>query len=111
MKATEGFVRPIREGEEVLKSGLVISVGKKEKKVTAVHVQALVLRTSGLSSQHPYLVQLWVDLSKDFGSRLVNEQFLECQCPAGQSQKCKHIVAVMLYLSRYVILIILLLYY
>jgi len=29
MKATEGFVRSIREGEEVLKSGLVISVGKK----------------------------------------------------------------------------------
>lgn len=73
VKTTEGFVRPMREGEEVLNSGLVIFVGKKSKKDATVHVQALVLRISGLSSQHLYLVEFWIDLSKDFGSRLVNE--------------------------------------
>ncbi|KAK3920024.1 LOW QUALITY PROTEIN: Adenylosuccinate synthetase [Frankliniella fusca] len=89
----------MREGEEVLNSGFVVSVGLKERKDSVAHIQALVLRTSGLQ-QHPYLVELWVDLDKDYGSRLLKDQSQEYQCKAGQSEKCKHVVAVMLYLAR-----------
>ncbi|XP_011874160.1 PREDICTED: uncharacterized protein LOC105565510, partial [Vollenhovia emeryi] len=100
MNVTKGFVRPMREGEQVLESDLIVSVGLKEKKDSVLHIQALVLRTSGLTTQHPYLVELWVNLEEEYGSRLVKDQSLECGCPAGQSEKCKHIVAVLLYLTR-----------
>jgi len=102
MNATKGFVRPMREGEQVLESGLVVSVGLKEKKDCVLYIQALVLRTSGLTTQHPYLVEVWVNLEEEYGSRLLKDQSVECECPAGQSEKCKHVVAVLLYLTRLV---------
>lgn len=105
MNASAGFTRPMREGEEVLKGGLVVGVGKKSKEDEVVHVQALVLRTSGLKTD-PAVVELWVDLSRDYGERTVKdneEEFRKhCDCPAGNSEKCKHVVAVMLYLTRLV---------
>ncbi|CAG4941484.1 unnamed protein product [Parnassius apollo] len=83
---------------------MVISVGKKEKNNNIIHVQALVLRTSGLNSKHPAIIKLWIDVSQEYGNRLVgdNEQEVTkvCDCLAGASEKCKHILAVMLYLSR-----------
>lgn len=106
MKATRGFVRPMREGEELVKAKMVITIGKKGKENDVVHIQALVLRTSGLQSKHPAVVELWVDISKDYGERLVQDNEDEvrkvCDCPAGASEKCKHIVAVMLCLTRFV---------
>jgi len=51
-----GYVRPVREGE-VLNAVLVISVGKKQKEGNILHIQALVLRTSGITTQHPYLLE------------------------------------------------------
>jgi len=99
MKATEGYIRPMREGEEVLQCGLVIGVGIKERKGDELQVHALVMRTSGLR-QTPYLVQVWVDLGKEYGERVIGEESRECECPAGLSEKCKHVVAVMLYLAR-----------
>lgn len=102
MKASDGYERPIREGEEILRSGLVVGVGLKGKdKDEVTHVQALVLRTSGITSKHPYLLDLWLDLTKPSGERLINEKS-ECECPAGQSLKCKHLIAVMLWLTRLV---------
>jgi len=102
MKATEGYVRPMREGEEVLQCGLVIGVGIKERKGDELLVNALVLRTSGLR-QTPYLVQIWVDMSKEFGERVIGDESRECECPAGLSEKCKHVVAVMIHLARLVV--------
>ncbi|GBP27749.1 hypothetical protein EVAR_82798_1 [Eumeta japonica] len=94
----------MRSGEELLRSGMVISVGKKEKNNNIIHVQALVLRTSGLNSKHPTIIKLWIDVSQEYGNRLVGDNEEEvtkvCDCPAGASEKCKHILAVMLYLSR-----------
>ncbi|GBP47580.1 hypothetical protein EVAR_40136_1 [Eumeta japonica] len=95
----------MRSGEELLRSGMVISVGKKEEKNNnIIHVQALVLRTSGLNSKHPTIIKLWIDVSQEYGNRLVGDNEEEvtkvCDCPAGASEKCKHILAVMLYLSR-----------
>ena len=101
MKATEGYIRPMREGEEVLQCGLVIGVGIKERKDDELHIHGLVLRTSGMK-QTPYLVQVWVDMSQEYGSRVVGDESKECECPAGMSEKCKHVVAVMLHLSRLV---------
>lgn len=106
INASAGFTKPMRSGEELLRSGMVISVGKKEKNNNIIHVQALVLRTSGLNSKHPAIIKLWIDVSQEYGNRLVgdNEQEVTkvCDCPAGASEKCKHILAVMLYLSRFV---------
>lgn len=98
--ATTGFTRPIREGEQVLESGFVVAVGCKSRDGEAVHIQALVLRTSGITSKPPALVEIWVDMAKPHGSRVIKEHSPECGCPAGSSEKCKHIVAVMLYLAR-----------
>ncbi|KAL4706960.1 hypothetical protein ACJJTC_019498 [Scirpophaga incertulas] len=104
INASAGYTKPMRSGEELLRSGMVISVGKKEKKNNIIHVQALILRTSGLNSKHPAIIKLWIDVSQEYGNRLVgdNEQKVTkvCDCPAGASEKCKHILAVMLYLSR-----------
>ncbi|KAL1488561.1 hypothetical protein ABEB36_015024 [Hypothenemus hampei] len=109
MKVSKGYVKPMRSGEELLRSGMIVSVGVKEKKNDVVHVQALVLRTSGVNSKHPAIIEMWIDVSKEYGSRLIcdNERdFIKmCDCPAGAAAKCKHIIAVMLYLSRFVNLV------
>lgn len=105
MNATKDFMRPIREGEQVLESGLIVSVELKERKDSVLHIQALVLRTSSLTTQHPYLVEVWVNLKEEYGSRLLKDQSLECECRTGQSEKCKHVVAVLLYLTRLVLLL------
>lgn len=54
ISASAGFTKPMRSGEELLRSGMVISVGKKEKNNNIIHV--LVLRTSGLNSKHPAIL-------------------------------------------------------
>jgi len=61
-----------------------------------------------VSTQHPYSVELWVDLQRDYGSRVLQEKSAECECKAGDSEKSKHVIAVMLYLSRLVAVICLL---
>lgn len=100
LEATTGYTRPIREGEQVLESGFVVAIGCKSRNGEEVHIQALVLRTSGISSKPPALVEIWVDMGKPQGSRVLKDNSPECGCPAGSSEKCKHIVAVMLYLAR-----------
>ena len=101
-KASTGYVRPVREGEAVLNAGFVISAGLKRKERSVLHIQSLVLRTSGVSTLHPYLVEIWVDLQKPPGFRVLKDQSVECDCKAGESEKCKHVIAVMLYLARLV---------
>ncbi|KAE8740224.1 hypothetical protein FOCC_FOCC014276, partial [Frankliniella occidentalis] len=99
-KASVGFERPIREGEAVLEAGFIVAIGKKAKNGDELHIQALVLRTTGVSSKTPYVIEVWVDLSKQPGARVTKDSSPECQCPAGASEKCKHIMAVLLYLAR-----------
>jgi len=50
INVSAGYVRPVREGEEVLNAGLVISVGIKQKEGNILHIQALVPRTSGITT-------------------------------------------------------------
>ncbi|KAL1488783.1 hypothetical protein ABEB36_014581 [Hypothenemus hampei] len=103
MNASKGFIRPMREGEELVKSGMIVSVGKKEKNNDVVHVQALVLRTSSLQKE-PAIVEMWVDTSKEYGDRILKDNEAElrkhCNCPAGNSEKCKHVIAVILCLTN-----------
>lgn len=66
MNATKDFVCPIHESEQLLKSGLIVSVGLKERKDGVLHIQALVLRTSSLTTQYPYLVEVWVNLKEEW---------------------------------------------
>ena len=90
------------EGGQVLNGKLVLGVSVKERRNDTVYVQGLVLRTSGFASEHPYLVENWIDTSKDYGERIIKERSNECECPSGLSEKCKHIIAVILYLARLV---------
>ncbi|KAK3929159.1 Beta-ribofuranosylaminobenzene 5'-phosphate synthase [Frankliniella fusca] len=103
INATKGFIRPMREGEELMNGGMVVSIGKKEKERDEVHIQALVLRTSGFQTKDPAVVEIWIDTSKEAGEKIVQdneEEFRKyCDCPAGNSEKCKHMVAVMLCLT------------
>lgn len=106
MNSAKGFIRPIREGEALLRSGLIVTVGKKSKEENILHVQGLVLRTSGLKTRPPVEVEVWIDLAKDLGNRVVKDNESEirdnCDCPAGNSEKCKHIIGVMFCLARFV---------
>ena len=88
-------VIPVREGEEVLNAGLVISVGIKQKEGNILHIQALMLRTSGITT-HLYLEEIWIDLKKGYGQRVFKEKSADCECKAGESVKCQHVIAVML---------------
>ena len=100
VNASIGFERPIREGEQVLESGFVDAIGLKAKNDQELHVQALVLRTTGVTTKTPYVIEVWIDLSKPPGQRVTKDSSPECKCPAGNSEKCKHIMAVLLYLTR-----------
>ena len=95
INVSAGYVRLVREGEEVLNARLVISVGIKQKEGNILHIQALVLRTSGITT-HLYLVEIWIDLKREYGQRVSKEKSAECECKAGESAKCKHVIAVML---------------
>lgn len=100
VNASIGFERPIREGEQVLQAGFIVAIGVKAKNDPELHVQALVLRTTGVTTKTPYVIEVWIDLSKPLGHRVTKDSSPECQCPAGASEKYKHIIAVLLYLSR-----------
>jgi len=76
------YVRPVRDGE-VLSAVLVISVGIKQKAGNILHIQALVL-PSGITTQHPYLLESWLDL-KEYGQRVFKETPTECECKACES--------------------------
>ncbi|XP_011883465.1 PREDICTED: uncharacterized protein LOC105570667, partial [Vollenhovia emeryi] len=58
--------------------------------------RALAARTSGIHAV-PYEVQIQIDINKEAGDRLINAK---CECPAGESGKCKHAMATLIYLSR-----------
>ena len=64
INVSAGYVRLVREGEEFLNAGLVISVGIKQKEGNILHIQAQVPRTSGITT-HLYLVEIWIDLKEE----------------------------------------------
>jgi len=83
------YVRPVQEGEEVFQAVLVISVGIKQKEGNIRHIKALVLRNTGITTQHLYLLEIRKDL-KEYGQREIKKEkkSAECECKAGESAKC-----------------------
>ena len=90
--------RNMNEGEEVLKSGQVITVGckKTENSDSTKHISGLVLQTSALKL-FPHTVEGIINIIIE--SPIIQE--MTCSCKAGLFGNCKHIVAVLLFLERY----------
>lgn len=87
-------VRPYEEGERVYNANHVLFCGITEKKTNESHFIALCLKSSALS-EAPHEIK--VVLTKINKKLTIN---CHCSCVAGQLGKCKHSVAVLMYLSR-----------
>lgn len=95
--------RCIREGECILDAKHIIACGTEEDKTakrnttTEVKLLALCLKTSALR-ENPHEVRATLSL---LDSKLKPKE-LSCTCKAGQSQKCKHLAALLILCTRYV---------
>lgn len=90
--------RNITEGEAVLKAGQVVLVGCTLKTEYNIKIIGLVLQTSALASfAHKLEGSLKIVSDSDIE---IEDMF--CFCKAGQLGSCKHVVAILLYLKRYV---------
>lgn len=87
----DGAHRPIREGENLLKSGHVLRVGVKCYAGTGAVILGFVVQTSNIRGA-PHEVTI------DFKDR--KKWSCKCSCKAGLGHKCKHAIAVLLYIQR-----------
>lgn len=88
--------RNIVEAERLLRAGHIIKCGKninKSNSSSEVYIISFCLQTSNLKG-NPHRID----------GQIKNEEIIhmECSCKAGQSEKCKHIIATLLYINRYV---------
>lgn len=84
--------RPFIEGEKLLQSDHIVSVGVIEKNATEVQIFGLVLQTSHpKDNPHEVIIKI--------RDKFENWK-CKCSCKAGLSEKCKHIFGVLLYLHR-----------
>ncbi|XP_046407768.1 uncharacterized protein LOC124172369 [Ischnura elegans] len=88
--------RNIVEGECVLNAGLVITVGLHQRNGCELKIMALVLQTSGLTKE-PLQINGLISLTTE---EKIEIRKFDCSCKAGQSEKCKHVAAVLWYLNR-----------
>ncbi|XP_011685215.1 PREDICTED: uncharacterized protein LOC105448392 [Wasmannia auropunctata] len=88
---TKNFI----EGNRVLKAEHIIKIGKNAENVRGdcVNLTALCLQTSHLK-QSPHEITGKVRRNREVVS-------MKCSCKAGLGEKCKHIIAALLYCSRY----------
>lgn len=85
----EGRQRPLKEGEEVFKAGHIILCGLDGNDSNLI--QSLCLQTSGVT-EAPHEIKI-----------SLNEPWTcVCSCKAGLSGYCKHIIATLIYINRYV---------
>lgn len=91
---TSASHRNFIEGNRVLEANHVIKIGKTVESVTGdcVYIIALCLQTSHLK-ESPHEIK---------GKLCKNGKILSmtCSCKAGLGEKCKHILATLLYCSR-----------
>lgn len=85
-------VRPLREGCCVLDARHVVCLGYTTSRAASTTFKGYVLQSS-----HPNQIPHQVDLEI---AANVSEWILKCSCKAGNN-KCKHIVACLLHLNRY----------
>ena len=86
------------EGERVLNSGHVIYCGKEHDESVVYKVIGYCLQTSSMRD-NPHEINGKININ---GST----ETMQCSCKAGLSEACKHIVGVLLYLSRLEIFVI-----
>ncbi|KAK3921443.1 hypothetical protein KUF71_001223 [Frankliniella fusca] len=95
-KAAVGFSRPLKEGEEYYERGMLLVVGIKAKTDEKLTIQALAAKTSGVMDK-PHEIEVVLNLGMEAGDRV---EKLQCSCKAGQSEKCKHVIATLIHLNR-----------
>jgi hypothetical protein len=98
--------RPYKEGEAVLDANHIICCGYKSKSSTELLVNAVCLKTSALM-QPPHNISISLKILQDDRNVCISSCY--CGCKAG-SGNCKHIVAVLMLLNRFVCLYILFIY-
>ena len=100
--------RNMREGQEIINSGLLIMCGVTERTAANIQLYDLCLQTSGITSE-PHVVtgNLTVKSSVYLKNNDIFVKEMDCSCKAGSSHCCKHIVAVLLFCNRYVLYMIL----
>jgi SWIM zinc finger len=94
MEVVGDFKRPFVEASALLKSKHLMECGITARTAHQIHVMGLCLQTSHLDGK-PHQVDIKINVQASSDDRLC----CTCTCKAG-SGKCKHIVAVLLYLSR-----------
>ena len=85
-------IRPIVEGERVCKANHIVFCGFVSRNSNKMDLLALCLQSSALQAM-PHEIKI-----------TINTGAIECMCScvAGKLGRCKHSVAVLIYLSRYV---------
>ncbi|XP_028131157.2 uncharacterized protein LOC114326897 isoform X2 [Diabrotica virgifera virgifera] len=86
--------RPLIEGEAVFDANHIFVCGIKSKSTTTVEIFALCLQSSKIHDQ-PHEIDIKVS-----GEGTQKTIKCACTCKAGAGQKCKHIIAVLLYVHR-----------
>ncbi|KAK3910138.1 Hemogen [Frankliniella fusca] len=96
VEATLDRSRCLIEGERVLDGNMLITVGStglSDRKI--LRVWALCLQSSTLTAP-PHVLELSLNL-KTIYNRVVD---ISCSCKAGKSEKCKHCIALLMFLNR-----------
>ena len=94
------FKRPLIEGEAVLDAKMLAIVGKlartDDDDGNILKVWSLCLQSSATFSD-PHQLEIHLDLCK-----LGRDRFsrLFCSCTAGESAKCKHLIALLMHLFK-----------
>lgn len=85
--------RCLEEGELVFKAGHVLACGVKTKTEEVVELRAFCAQSSSLRDK-PHEIKILV---RKNGFKVM------CSCKAGNSEMCKHCVAALIYLNRWVL--------
>ena len=102
--ALQGFKRPMREGREALKNLVVCGIASKTQQ--EVKIEALCIRTTKIS-EPPLNIKVTINPSTNV---IIKEKIVSifCNCPSGASKEhsCKHALACLLYLERFVFVLV-----
>jgi len=90
----DSYTRPMIEGDAILDAGMLVLVGRLDGNHTH-KVKALRLQSSSVFS-NPHAIELDLNLH-DVHNRING---MTCTCSAGESEKCKHEIAVLIYLNK-----------
>jgi len=97
VEAINDGIRCLIEGERVLDAKMLITVGRlASSDESLLKVWALCLQSSSTMSGAPHVLEASIKL-RTISKRVLK---LSCSCKAGKSEKCKHCIALLMYLNR-----------